>query len=209
MRWIWVGLLVVTLILVPFFLFEDYFNQLAAHITSGETSPIWASLAITALLASDVVLPIPSSIISAAAGALLGWWIGAATIWAGMMASCLIGYWIGAGSSSTARRFVGDDGLEKASAAAARYGNLAIVVCRPVPVFAEASVIFAGLTHMRLGTFLAVSAWSNLGVALVYGVIGAYSMSVELFPLAFVAAIVLPGMGALVARIWFHRQRAH
>ena len=94
MRWIWVGLLVVTLILVPFFLFEDYFNQLSARITSGETSPVWASAAIASLLASDVVLPIPSSIISAAAGALLGWWRGAAMIWVGMMGSCVIGYWL-------------------------------------------------------------------------------------------------------------------
>ena len=205
MRWIWVGLLVVTLILVPFFLFEDYFNDLSARIMSGQTSPAWASMAIGSLLASDVVLPIPSSIISAGAGALLGWWRGAATIWAGMQASCVIGYWLGARSANAARRFVGEDGLAKASAAAERYGNLAVVFCRPVPVFAEASVIFAGLTHMPLTTFLAVSAWSNLGVALTYGVIGAYSMSVESFPLAFVAAIVLPAIAAIVARIWFKR----
>ena len=72
MRWLAVSLLLVTLMLVPFFLFEGYFNTLAARIVAGRISPWAAGLAIAALLGSDVVLPIPSSLVSAAAGVLLG-----------------------------------------------------------------------------------------------------------------------------------------
>jgi hypothetical protein len=53
-----------------------------------------------------------------------------------------------------------------------------------------------------------ICAWSNLGVALAYAAIGAFSMRVESFPLAFAAAIVLPAIAAVVARIWFKKERA-
>ncbi len=72
MRWTLISLLILALILVPFLLFEDYFNALAAQFASGEGSTWYAAVALGGLLASDVVLPIPSSIVSAAAGVLLG-----------------------------------------------------------------------------------------------------------------------------------------
>ncbi len=205
MRWIAIAILIVTLILVPFFLFESYFNDLAARAASGETSTATAALILGGLLSADVVLPVPSSIVSAAAGALLGFWRGTAVVWIGMTISCALGYAIGARSSSLARRFVGEEGLARAGAAAARYGDLAVVLARPVPVLAEASVIFAGLTGMRKGRFVAICALSNLGVALVYGAVGAFSMRMESFLLTFLGALALPGIAALIGRLFVGR----
>lgn len=203
MRWLVVSLVLVTLILVPFFLFESYFEALAARVLAGETSTWTAAVAIGALLGADVVLPVPSSLVSAAAGVMLGFWRGAAVVWTGMMVSCLIGYLIGARSSNRARRFVGEDSLRRASAVAERYGSLAIVLCRPVPVMAEASVILAGLMKAPFTPFLATCAWSNLGVALGYAAIGAFSMQVESFLAAFLGAMALPALAALAARMLF------
>ena len=99
MRWALISVLLLALILVPFLLFEDFFNALAARFASGEGSSWYAAIGIGGLLASDVVLPIPSSIVSAAAGVLLGFAGGTAVIWVGMTISCGIGYWIGARSA--------------------------------------------------------------------------------------------------------------
>jgi uncharacterized membrane protein YdjX (TVP38/TMEM64 family) len=96
MRWLWLLLGVVTLIPVPFVLFEDDFAALADHAASGTGSVPWAVTIISGLLALDVLLPVPSSIVSAAAGVLLGFWLGALVIWAGMSVSCLVAYVIGA-----------------------------------------------------------------------------------------------------------------
>lgn len=205
MRWALVSLLIVTLILVPFFLFEGYFNNLAAHALAGGTAR-WSVVAgVVGLLASDVVLPVPSSVVSASAGALLGFGTGAATVWLGMTASCIVGYLVGARSAGAAQRFVGEDGLRRAADIADRYGAFAIVLCRPVPVFAEGSVIFAGLVRTPFGRFLAVSAASNLGVALGYSAIGAYSMRADSFLLAFIGSLLVPGIGILVAKMWLGR----
>ncbi|MEO7189847.1 MAG: VTT domain-containing protein [Vicinamibacterales bacterium] len=207
MRWLALTLAVLALILVPFFLFEDQFNALAARLASGEASTWYSAVAIAALLGSDVVLPIPSSLVSAAAGVLLGFWRAVGVIWIGMTISCLIGYWIGARSAGATRRFVGPDSLAKAATLANRYGDLTIVLARPVPVLAEASVIFAGVVKTPFARFVALTSWANLGIALGYAAIGAFSMKVESFLLAFLGAMALPGIAGLVARLWFRRTR--
>ena len=202
MRWLWLSLAVVALILIPFFLFESYFTALAERAASGDISRPAAIATIGGLLAFDVVLPVPSSIVSAAAGVVLGFWRGAAVVWGGMMVSCAMAYLIGARSARLARRLVGDDGMARAASTAARYGTFAIVLCRPVPVLAEASVIFAGVIRVPLGHFLVMCALSNLGVALGYAAIGAFSMRVDSFLAAFVGALALPALAWLVARPW-------
>jgi hypothetical protein len=100
------------------------------------------------------VLPVPSSIVSTAAGVLLGFWRGTAVVFAGMTAGCLLGYAVGSRSSAVARRVVGEDGLVRAADLVRRYGDWVLVACRPVPVLAEASVIFAGLAHAPFGRFV-------------------------------------------------------
>ena len=57
---------------MPFVLFETEFNAFAARMTRGDTALWLAASAIFGLLAFDVVLPVPSSIVSTAAGVLLG-----------------------------------------------------------------------------------------------------------------------------------------
>lgn len=201
MRWFWLALAFVTAILVPFFLFEDYFTALANRAASGEIPASAAVAIIGGLLALDVFLPVPSSLVSAAAGILLGFWLGTAVVWAGMTVSCAIAYAVGARSSRLAARLVGDDGLARAATIARRYGLAAIALCRPVPVLAEASVVFAGMVHVPPARFMAVCLWSNLGVAAVYAAIGAWSMSANSFLLAFLGAMAFPAVAWLAMRL--------
>ena len=200
MRWALLWIALIAVVLVPFFLFEDAFNAFAGRISSGEVSTRVAALAIGGLLALDVFLPVPSSIVSTAAGVLLGFGVGAAVVWIGMMAGCLVGYFVGAYSAPLARRLVGPASLARAADLANRYGARAVVLCRPVPVLAEATVVFAGLVRAPLGRFLFLTAASNLGIAAGYAAIGAYSMRFDSFLMAFVGAVAVPGLALLVAR---------
>lgn len=206
MRWAAILILLLALILVPFLLFEGQFNDLADQVVRLGAHPGYAAAAIGGLLASDVLLPIPSSVVSAGAGLILGFWRGAAVVWAGMTAACLIGYAFGARASSAARRFVGERGMMRATTLSARYGDFALVLCRPVPVLAEASVIVAGIVKRPLGRFLRLTTWANLGVALGYAAIGAFSMRVDSFLLAFAGSLLVPAIGLLVSRRWFREK---
>jgi uncharacterized membrane protein YdjX (TVP38/TMEM64 family) len=202
MRWALVSTLLLALILVPFVLFEETFNAIAADLVTADAPRWYVATAVAGLLAADVFLPVPSSIVAALGGVLLGLWPGAAAVWAGMMASCVIGYAFGARAAGAARRFVGEPGMARAAGVASRYGGYALVLCRPIPVLAEASVIFAGIVGQPLSAFLVLTAWSNLGIALGYAAIGAYSMSVNSFLLAFLGAILVPALALAAARIW-------
>ena len=205
MRWALLWTALIALVLVPFFLFEDEFNALAGRIATGEVSSSVAALAIGALLALDVFLPVPSSIVSTAAGVLLGLWPGASVVWAGMTAGSLVGYFVGVRSAPLARRLVGAAGLARAAGLADRYGTWAVVLCRPVPVLAEATVVFAGLVRAPLRRFLWLTAGSNLGIAVGYAAIGAFSMRLDSFLIAFVGAVAVPGV-ALIAARWLQKR---
>jgi len=201
MRWAVVWVVLISLVLVPFFLFEAEFNAFAERITRTD-SGIWlAAVSIFSLLALDIILPVPSSIVSTAAGVLLGFWRGAAVVWGGMMVGCLLGYALGRRVSGAAARFVGEDGLRRAESLVDRYGDWTIVMCRPVPVLAEASVVFAGLIRAPFGRFAALTALSNLGIALGYAAFGTFSMRIDSFLVAFIGALLIPGMVMLIARL--------
>ncbi|HXW06753.1 MAG TPA: VTT domain-containing protein [Vicinamibacterales bacterium] len=201
MRWTLLWILLIGLILVPFFLFEPQFNDLAAALTEGTVSRWLVAGGILALLSLDVLLPVPSSVVSTAAGVLLGFWQGAAIVWLGMMVGCLFGYALGSRGSAAAGRLVGPESLARAGDLMKRYGDLTIVLCRPVPVLAEASVVFAGLVRAPVGRVVRLTALSNLGIALGYSAFGAFSMRLDSFLVAFVGALLLPGLALLLSRL--------
>jgi uncharacterized membrane protein YdjX (TVP38/TMEM64 family) len=149
---------------------------------------------------------VPSSIVSTGAGVLLGFWRGAAVIWIGMTIGCAIGYAFGARAAVAARKLVGDDGLTRAAAVMDRYGSWALVVCRPIPVLAESSIVFAGLVRTPIGPFAWLTTLANLGIAIAYAAVGAFSMQVQSFLLTFVAALALPGLAMLAGSRWLRKQ---
>ena len=208
MRWGMLIGLMFALVIVPFVLFESEFERLGAWLAEGHASGLASAATIGGLLALDVFLPVPSSIVSTAAGVLLGFWRGVAVIWIGMTLGCAIGYGLGARAAGAARKLVGAEGLERAAAVMDRYGRWALVVCRPIPVLAESSIVFAGLVRTPVGPFAWLTALANLGIAFAYAAVGAFSMQVQSFLLTFIAALALPGLAMLGARLFLRTNRS-
>jgi membrane protein DedA with SNARE-associated domain len=209
MRWAVLWVILITIVLLPFVLFGEQFEAFGKQITQSDTSRWLVAGAVFSLLALDVFLPVPSSIVSTGAGVLLGFGVGTTVVWSGMMAGSLLGYAVGARGSGAARKLVGADGLARAADLVKRYGDLTIVLCRPVPVLAEASVVFAGLVRANYGRFLRLTVTSNLGIAAGYAAVGAYSRRLDTysFLIAFLGALLLPGIFILISRATFGRQR--
>jgi len=207
MRWSVLIALMFAAIIIPFLLFEKQFEELGAWLASGHASG-WTSASIIAgLLALDVFLPVPSSIVSTGAGVLLGFWRGTAVIWIGMVLGCAIGYAFGARAAGAARKLVGADSLVKAGKVMDRHGSWALVICRPIPVLAESSIVFAGLVRSPLTPFIWLTTLSNLGIAIAYAAVGAFSMQTESFLWTFVGAIALPGVAMLIGKLFVTKNR--
>lgn len=202
LRWTLLTCVLLALILVPFALFESEMNAWTeAFLDSGESQPM-LGVVIAALLAADVLLPVPSSLLSTAAGYLLGFLPASVISWGGMSAGCGLGYlagnWAG---GSLAGRFVNEADMARVAAARERYGDWMLVVFRAVPVLAEASVMLAGFSGMSPARFFAITAPANLGISVAYAAVGAFAIDSNSFLLAFGGAIVLPALFLGIARL--------
>lgn len=200
LRWLALVTVVLLVILVPFFAFGNAMEAWAVGFVRIEAHTTISGLILAVLLVADIALPVPSSLVSTALGALLGWASGAAVSTLGMTAACWIGYQLGRGvGRETARRLVSERDLTLLESAWARWGSGVILLLRAVPVLAEASAIFAGMSQMHLGRFLLLSLLSNAAISLVYSAVGAYAANIQSFLLAFVGAMLIPGSVLLAA----------
>jgi uncharacterized membrane protein YdjX (TVP38/TMEM64 family) len=195
-----VGLLVAA-VLIPFFLFGPGLEEGARRFLEARP-PTWqVALLLGGLLAGDVVLPVPSSLVGAATGGLLGFWPGAATSWLGMMTGCGLGYVLGARAGAPLlRRMAGEAELARVARVAERLGPWFLLVFRAVPVLAEVSVVFAGTSRMAPRSFFTVCALANLGVSLTYAAVGASAAGLGSFLLFFAGMVLVPGLALVLVR---------
>lgn len=192
-KWTMLFLSLIAVLVLPFIFFEKQIEALVnSAIAAVPGGPILAVL-VGGALALDVILPVPSSLVNAVAGATFGFLFGTLVCWVGMTLGCIFGYWIGAtGGTALIRKLMGQVELKRAEILAVRLGGAAVVLLRAVPVLAEASTLAAGAARYPLGPFLLLTSSANLGIAAAYSGIGAYAWSTNSFLLAFAGAISIP-----------------
>jgi uncharacterized membrane protein YdjX (TVP38/TMEM64 family) len=161
-----------------------------------------AGAASFALLAGDVVLPVPSSALMILNGSLFGPVGGALLSLAGSEAAALLGFAIGRRGGPALARFASPAAREHVAQIVRRRGALAIVVTRPVPVIAETAAILAGAAGMRFGPFAIAAALGSLPPSLAYALAGAYATRID------AAVVVVAGVLLLAVAYWvFERRR--
>jgi uncharacterized membrane protein YdjX (TVP38/TMEM64 family) len=198
----------VALILVPFALFETPSTDFSNRVLAAARSRATASLVIGGLLAADVLLPVPSSVVSTAAGTLLGFVWGTIASASGMTAGCVLGYWIGRRfGRAGAVKLVGPKELARAETTLAGFREIALIACRPVPVLAEASVVAAGTLRVPFIRFLAIVTSINVAISAWYASIGSVATDARTFVAAFLVAALLPAIGLLGRAMWVRRRR--
>jgi uncharacterized membrane protein YdjX (TVP38/TMEM64 family) len=175
--WRWFALFVgavAAALMVPFLLAAPTINRWFTSFEDRSGATWTVALVVVALLAVDIVAPVPSSIVAAFAGVTFGAWLGSALVFAGLGIGCALGY---AGASRVRpgllRKRRGAAAVASASAMRARDGAMAIVVARPVPLLAEATVVVAGLTAMRKPAFAGACAVGNGVVAVLFAALPA------------------------------------
>jgi uncharacterized membrane protein YdjX (TVP38/TMEM64 family) len=166
-----VGAVAVAL-MIPFLIagsaVDHWFAQFEARDVGGGV----VALVAIALLAVDVVAPVPSSVVAALAGVALGPVVGASVVFVGLGLGCIIGYGLGS-ASATRLRAVRSAGRALAAATAihSRHAAIAVIVARPIPLLAEATVVVAGLTRMPRRRFAAACGLGNAIVAVLYAAV--------------------------------------
>lgn len=196
--------LVALILAVPVVPFLGFGPALEARIETQIASPHGAATAaalVAGLLATDVLLPIPSSLLSTVGGARLGFVGGTLASWVGMTAGAVLGYVLArVCGPPLARRLAGPGEYERIAGLVDRLGPRALVVTRALPVLAEASVLLVGATRLEWRRFWPPVVLSNLGIAAAYSWFGQYARAHDATLLALLASILLPVTATLLAR---------
>lgn len=194
--------------LVPFLLLGHWLEPLIESQFSDAATVSnrwWTGLVIILGLTVDILLPIPSSVLLVFAGRTFGGLVGAAVGWLGLNLSAAVGFWISRRfGQSIVARFSSRADVDDFALLDAKVGWWSLVACRPLPILAEASVIFAGLSDMRGHRFWPPIIFANGILALLYGMLGDYAARQQWFVTAVVVSMVLPALAIIFLR-W--RQR--
>jgi uncharacterized membrane protein YdjX (TVP38/TMEM64 family) len=201
--WVVFLALLCSVIIIPYVLFGDLFESSAEDAAErGGSSLFFTVFYLSALLALDVILPVPSSLNSTMLGVLLGISLGTVVSTVSMTISCAIGYFVGAKLSAIKlNRWLPASEFDRITRLSKTYGKWIVVLSRPIPVLAEATTIVAGMGEMPRRPFVLLCLFSNLGISFVYALTGAWSVSTNTFLLAMAFAFCLPLLAAGVFKI--------
>lgn len=179
--------------IMPFLLFGANFEAWVKQWSEEPYSKPVTALVIVGLLATDILLPTPSSMISTLGGWQLGVIGGTLASWIGMTLGAVIGF-------ALARRWgrpfalwmSSEEDLERMHRLSQRFGPAVLIVGRGVPVLAEASVLLMGIHRLSWRRFMPAVLLSNLGIAFAYSAFGDFAEHNQWLPLALGVSIALP-----------------
>lgn len=170
-------LLILTGIIVPFMIWGARFDAVLSLDGARAWMAQYGSLAWFAgilLLVSDIVLPVPSTVVMSALGLTYGWLVGGLLASAGSFLAGLVAYltcrWLG---QPAARWIAGEEGLKKARQLFGKYGGWLVAASRSLPVLPEAIACLAGLVQMNGRVFIIALACGSLPAGFAFAAIGA------------------------------------
>jgi uncharacterized membrane protein YdjX (TVP38/TMEM64 family) len=192
--WLLVVILLV-LIIGPFCIwggrFEKMFDLEGAKAWMESFGP-WPWLGGIVLLISDLVLPIPSTVVMSVLGLVYGWFWGGLASVAGSMLAGLVAYWLcHKFGRSPAVWLAGEEGLAKGEALfRSQRGGWLVALSRWMPVLPEAVACLAGLTGMPFREFFIALVSGCLPVGFTFAAIG--GLGVERPGLAIALSALVP-----------------
>lgn len=159
-----------------------------------------AALVGQVILLVDVLLPAPASLVMIANGALFGIYLGSLLSLVGGTAASTFGFWLGRRGGSLLNRLVSEEEQEQANRLLEQFGDLAIVVTRPIPILAETVAIIAGTSTVSWSRMLVASMAGCLPAAVIYAVTGATTTHLDSLPLVFALVLLIAGLFWIIGR---------
>lgn len=186
-------LAVVLAIVISFLLFggiEVYFIDL---LETTRSHPDIFALISFFILSSDILLPVPSSIIMYINGYVLGWIGGSVLSLLALMIGATIGYYLGR-FTSVGLKVKTDSNSDRLLK---KYGPVAILVSRGIPVISETLCIVCGYNKMSFGRYSAFNFIGYLPLCILYASFGQIGYDKNTFLLTFGCSLVI------AAGFWF------
>jgi uncharacterized membrane protein YdjX (TVP38/TMEM64 family) len=193
-------LVVVAAIVGSKLLLEDALGiDIEPMVTAWLDAPGAGSAAvIIALLVLDVFLPVPSSVVMVLSGTVFG------VLWGAVFAliGSVAGQWVGFEmvrrfGRRAAGRVARDSELRDVNRFFERYGAVAVIATRPLPIVMETMSLVAGLSEMPRRVFLSAALVGTAPLVFVYAYAGAVSREAGSWVPAIVMVVAVGGAGWL------------
>jgi uncharacterized membrane protein YdjX (TVP38/TMEM64 family) len=152
------------------------------------------------LLIADVLLPVPSSLVMVAHGALFGVVGGTLLSLTGSLGAGLFGFWLGRRGGGLLERLVPAAERERADYLLKRWGTLAVIATRPVPLLAETVAIMAGASPLGWGRMALAALMGSLPPSLLYALTGASAGKFQNTALVFAFVLLVAGLFWMLGR---------
>jgi len=157
------------------------------------------------LLIADVLLPVPSSLVMVAHGALFGVAVGTLLSLLGSVGATWFGFAIGRRGGKFLERVATPAERARADRLLVRWGALAVVVTRPLPLLAETVSIMAGASPISWTSVTLASLAGSLPSALLYALTGAAVANFQSTAMVFGVVLVVAGLFWLIGRLLIAR----
>jgi uncharacterized membrane protein YdjX (TVP38/TMEM64 family) len=182
---------IIVLVIIIFLCFPGFEGQCEAWLNSHKNQHGVFAVVSFCVLFSDILLPVPSSIVMFTNGAELGALAGAVLSFAAAVSGSMFGFFIGRFSGKAINRFLSQKNKEQADLAFKKYGAITIIITRGIPVLSEAVSITSGLRQIKAFDCLWLNMVGYAPVCLLYAVCGNYATEKYSFFLAFGGSLLI------------------
>lgn len=184
------------LIIVIFLMFENVEQYFIDLLNRSDDQKLSYSIVSFLALTSDIVLPVPSSIVMYTNGFVLGGIQGASLSLLSVMIGSLFGYYLGRFTSlgfKSKNDQNADDILKK-------YGPVAILVSRGIPILSESICIVCGYNKMNLKSYFLLNFIGYVPVCLLYAYCGSIGYDKNSFLISFASSLLIVALFLFVGK---------
>jgi uncharacterized membrane protein YdjX (TVP38/TMEM64 family) len=168
---------------------------------AGQAHPVTAAVAV-GLLVLDAVLPVPSSLVMLALGGLFGVAGGAALNLVARVGATLLAFVLG----RRLRGWVGHPANGWSARLLDRWGAVAIVLTRPVPIIGETVAVLAGASSIPWRRVAVAATFGSLPEAVLFAWAGARAEEAALGAVLWISLIVIAAAAwAVTSQVFGHR----
>jgi uncharacterized membrane protein YdjX (TVP38/TMEM64 family) len=133
----------------------------------------WAWLLGILLLLSDLLFPIPGTVVMSALGLVYGFWLGGLLSASGAMLAGMLGYGVGRFfNEKFAKRWLGEKDFEKGKNMFEKNGAWVVAMSRALPILPEVLACMAGLVRMPFGKYVIALGCGSLPMGFLFAWIG-------------------------------------
>lgn len=152
------------------------------------------------LLAADIFLPIPATIVMITHGALFGVLTGTFVSLIGSFLSAWLGFYLGRRGGPLLTKWIPEHERLQADRLLQKYGTPAVIVSRPVPILSESIAIMAGTGKMGWAPFTLAVFLGALPASFLYAFTGATAMRFDSMVLVFGLVLLIAGFFWMAGR---------